>query len=464
VSFPRYPAYKDSGIDWLGRVPDHWRRARFKEVFEERHERSLDGHEELLSVSAYFGVKPRAETRDEGEHLSRAESLEGYKKCEPEDLVMNIMLAWNRGLGFSWTKGIVSPAYSVFSLIDESAPKFLDYLVRSDEYIQYFKAYSAGVIDSRLRLYPEVFSRLACYLPRSHEQSQIARFLDHETAKIDALIQEQQRLIELLKEKRQAIISHAVTKGLDPSVPMKDSGVEWLGEVPEHWQVCSLRRLLSGIEQGWSPECSNYPADQDQWGVLKAGAVNNGLYREGENKALPSTLDPRLDIEVKAGDLIMCRASGSPGLIGSVAHIKTTRSKLLLSDKLFRLVVGDRAYSEYVALMLGSQPLRTQIVQHINGAEGLANNLSKASVKGLTVTLPPYDEQIEVVEDLRNQLSQIQELLTVSTEAVVVLQERRTALISAAVTGKIDVRDWQRPVDERAFNEEAKQAGMETTA
>nr|WP_058135058.1 restriction endonuclease subunit S [Pseudomonas aeruginosa] len=241
MRFPAYPAYKASGVEWLGEVPSQWLAKRFKQVFSERGERSLDGSGELMSVSAYYGVKPRAETLDEGDHLSRAESLEGYKICRVNDLVMNIMLAWNRGLGFAWQEGIVSPAYSVFHVIDGSVPKYLDYLVRSDEMTRYFKAYSAGVIDSRLRLYPETFGRLYVAIPSSAEQTQIARFLDHETARIDALIEEQQRLIELLKEKRQAVISYAVTKGLDPTVPMKDSGVEWLGEVPAHWVISQLK-------------------------------------------------------------------------------------------------------------------------------------------------------------------------------------------------------------------------------
>ena len=207
MSFPSYPGYKHSGVELLGEFPDHWALKRFKNVFVERAERSTDGSEELLSVSAYFGIKPRSETLDEGDHLSRAESLEGYKVCQAGDLVINIMLAWNRGLGFSWQRGIVSPAYCVFYVTDGSVPEFLDYLVRSDECIRYFKTHSAGIMDSRLRLYPESFGRLFTAIPPACEQTQIARFLDHETARIDALIEEQQRLIELLKEKRQAVIT-----------------------------------------------------------------------------------------------------------------------------------------------------------------------------------------------------------------------------------------------------------------
>src|SRR5262249_19616258 len=148
-----------------------------------------------------------------------------------------------RGLGFSKQKGIVSPAYAVFQVIDDSNPRFLDYLLRSNEAIAYFRSYSTGVIDSRLRLYPETFGELYCYLPSPSEQAAIAEFLDRETGKIDSLVEEQKRLIELLKEKRQAVISHFVTKGLDASAKMKDSGVAWLGEAPKHWGVKRLRFL-----------------------------------------------------------------------------------------------------------------------------------------------------------------------------------------------------------------------------
>jgi len=137
MSFPRYEKYKDSGVEWLGEVPEGWEVCRFKKIFTERNERSTTGEETLLSVSAYTGVSPREEIIGAGDHLSRSESLEGYKICLPNDLVMNIMLAWNRGLGFSNHHGIVSPAYCVFQVVNGSFPKYLDYLVRTDEYTLY---------------------------------------------------------------------------------------------------------------------------------------------------------------------------------------------------------------------------------------------------------------------------------------------------------------------------------------
>jgi len=302
--------------------------------------------------------------------------------------------------------------------------------------------------------------------PEEKEQSTIATFLDRETAKIDALVAEQHRLIELLKEKRQAVISHAVTKGLtnlpganlnaracdggpegerrdsvsSPDAPMKDSGIEWLGEVPEHWAVSAVRRILQRIEQGWSPECINRPAESGEWGVLKSGCVNRGKFIEYENKALPDNLKPLPEYQVQEGDVLMSRASGSPELVGSVAFVMKTRPNLMLSDKIFRLRLSERIQPRFFALLFNSKLLRAQIERSISGAEGLANNLPQASIKTFRITLPPIAEQDRIVAFVDRETAKLDTLTAEAQSAITLLQERRTALISAAVTGKIDVR------------------------
>jgi type I restriction enzyme S subunit len=282
-------------------------------------------------------------------------------------------------------------------------------------------------------------------LPFPEEQSTIAAFLDHETAQIDTLIAEQQKLIALLKEKRQAVIAHAVTKGLDPTVPMKDSGVEWLGEVPEHWKILAARRILMKIEQGWTPESFNRPAENDEWGVLKSGCVNRGIFNESENKALPPKLEIIEEYEVSQGDVLMSRASGSPELIGSVAFVEQTRPRLTLSDKTFRFRFAKGLLPRFFVSLFNSLPLRTQIERSISGAEGLANNLAQSSIKTFRITLPPMAEQLSIVAFLDNETSKIDELTTEAQRGIELLKERRSALISAAVTGKIDVRGWTPP-------------------
>ncbi|MFG9839250.1 restriction endonuclease subunit S [Pseudomonas aeruginosa] len=442
MSFPAYPDYKHSGIELLPEYPSHWALKRFKNVFEERAERSSDGSEELLSVSAYFGVKPRSETLDEGDHLSRAESLEGYKVCRAGDLVINIMLAWNRGFGFSWQHGIVSPAYSVFHVTDGSYPKFLDYLVRSDEYIRYFKTHSAGIMDSRLRLYPESFGRLFSVIPPACEQTQIARFLDHETARIDALIEEQQRLIELLKEKRQAVISHAVTKGLDPTVPMKDSGVEWLGEVPAHWVVSRVKNVVSFITSG-SRGWSDYIDESGEDIFLQSGDMDNRLnvlFDKAKRITTPEGAEG-VRTRVREGDVFVCITGANTGRVAVVKELPgisyVNQHLGLLRPQVFS------CDSRYLGYALSSTNCQTyfSVEQY-----GLKEGLSLTDLAEAPIMVPTIAEQVALVNSIEEQLSNLDRLSVDAERAVELLTERRSALISAAVTGKIDVRDWRPPV------------------
>lgn len=442
MTFPAYPQYKHSGVELLGELPEHWTLKRFKNVFEERAERSADGLEELLSVSAYFGIKPRSESRDEGDHLSRAESLEGYKVCHPGDLVINIMLAWNRGLGFSWQSGIVSPAYCVFHVTDGSSPKFLDYLVRSDECIRYFKTHSAGIMDSRLRLYPESFGRLFTAIPPTCEQTQIARFLDHETARIDALIEEQHRLIELLKEKRQAVISHAVTKGLDSTVSMKDSGVDWLGEVPAHWVVGPLRwyaTIQGGIAKGKDYE----GRETVSLPYLRVANVQSGFVDLTEVKEI-SVLESEVErYSLRSGDVLM-NEGGDNDKLGRGTVWQGQIEPCLHQNHVFAIRPNDLLSADWLTAFTQCDQARSYFFLNSKQSTNLAS-ISASNVMSLALPIPSVAEQKEILSVLNEGRIAHEELVNLATSTVEFLQERRSALISAAVTGKIDVRGWQPP-------------------
>lgn len=226
----RYDQYKNSGVEWLGEIPEHWDTKRIKHLFKEINERSFDGSEDLLSVSQYTGVTNKSERLEEGGMLTNASTLEGYKKVWKNDLVSNIMLAWNGSLGFSPYDGITSPAYSIYRLKTDDVNRYFHYLLRTELYKSEFKRNSSGVIESRLRLYTDDFFRIESILPPLEEQTAIAKFLDEKTTKIDQAITIKQKQIELLKERRQILIHKAVTRGLDDTVKLKDSGVEWIGE------------------------------------------------------------------------------------------------------------------------------------------------------------------------------------------------------------------------------------------
>lgn len=432
MSFPPYPKYKPSGVEWLGDVPEHWEVRRFKTVFHERQERSLLGEETLLSVSAYTGVSPRSEVIDDGEHLSRAESLEGYKVCYKNDLVMNIMLAWNRGLAVTSFDGIVSPAYSVFQVVDDSNPGFLNYLMRSDEYILYFKAFSAGVIDSRLRLYPDTFAQLSCCRPPLAEQRQIAAFLDRETGKIDELVAGQRRLIELLKEKRQAVISHAVTRGLNPNAPTKPSGIQWLGNIPEHWEVKRLK-YLGEAQIGLTYDPGEVVDDTDGVLVLRSSNVQGGQISFDDNVYVRKQIPTRLQTQL--GDILICSRNGSRALIGKNAVIGQNAVGLTFGAF---MTIFRSPLNGFLFWAFNSQMFELQSGSFLTAT---INQLTIGNLNSFEILLPPSVEQSEIAKFLETETAKIDALTAEAERAIELLQERRTALISSAVTGKIDVRN-----------------------
>ena len=287
------------------------------------------------------------------------------------------------------------------------------------------------------------FSQMWIWLPPLDEQRQTSNYLDRTTQSIDALIAAKKRLLELLAEKRRSMITQAVTRGLTADVPMKDSGVEWLGKIPRSWRVKRIKFLLSGIEGGISPQCYGFPPNKGEWGVLKTGCVNGGIFNSLESKTLPEDITPPLELEVREGDILMSRASGSIDLVGAVALVpEQPTARLLLSDKTFRLNLNSRLCdSSFFVAVMGSLIVRQQIHQVISGAEGLANNIAQSDIRELIIPLPPLSEQKEIIKIMTQKTRMIDYLFKAAEEAIALLQERRTSLISAAVTGQLQIPD-----------------------
>jgi type I restriction enzyme S subunit len=448
MSFPKYPAYKPSGVEWLGDVPAHWEVKRLKRaclVFPSNvDKKSYDG-EKSVSLCNYtdvyyneniiFGMNFMSATATD-EQITKFTLRAGdtiiTKDSETSDDIAIAAYVPNDlpGVICGYHLSMVRPQGETYGPFIKC---FFDSKIAKAQ----FEVAANGL--TRVGLSQYAIDNVHCPYPPKNEQSAIAAFLTRETSKIDALIAEQQKLIALLKEKRQAVISHAVTKGLDPSVPMKDSGVAWLGEVPAHWEVRALRRVIAGIEQGWSPECYAREADEQEWGVLKAGCINGGIFRQSENKALPPELLPETAYEVRAGDILMSRASGSPELVGSTALVTATRERLMLSDKIFRLKLQDAVSSHFFVASLNSRALRVQIENALSGGNGMANNLPQSSLLSFAMAVPPASEQPAITAFLDCETAKLDNLTSEAQSAITLLQERRTALISAAVTGQIKV-------------------------
>jgi len=451
MSFPRYAKYKDSGVEWLGQLPEHWPIRRIKHSTincrngiwgDEAQDndddipcvRVADFDRQRLRVELSEPTIRNVTEQERAGRLLRQGDLLLEKSGGGELQPVGCVVLYDDPL-----PAVCSNFVARVQMAPGMIPSFWRYL-HAAAYAVRLNTRSIKQTSGIQNLdQSQYFDEVAGFPPVS-EQHSIAEFLDRETAKIDALVGEQRRLIELLKEKRQAVISHAVTKGLNPLAPMKPSGIEWLGDVPEHWSVTSVRRIVRRIEQGWSPECFGRPAEAEEWGVVKSGCVNRGIFADQENKALPETLEPVPEYEIQVGDILMSRASGSPELVGSTAHVRSTRPRLMLSDKIFRIHLRSNIDQEFFVAVFNSLLLRSQIERAISGAEGLANNLPQSALKAFFCVLPPSSEQLEIVRYLSGETAKVDALTSEAQRAIDLLQERRTALISAAVTGKIDVR------------------------
>ncbi len=442
--FRPYPEYQDSGVEWMSGIPSHWETKVLKRQF-----RVVNGSTPKSGEPDYWdGDIPWVTPEDLGKieervlfEPGRCITRKGYESCGTQLVPAGTLVLSTRApighLAIAGTPVCTNQGCRSLVFRDSSSKTYFYFQVRAAKPV----LEAAGRGSTFMELASADLESVALVVPPLEEQRDIANFLDRETVKIDALVAKKERLIELLQEKRTALITRAVTRGIDPNAPMKDSGIKWLGAIPAHWTVKRLRHLVRHIEQGWSPECENREADADEWGVLKAGCVNQGAFVESENKALPLRLKPLPSLEIKAGDVLMSRASGSRELVGSVAVVRECRPRLLLCDKVFRLHTNARrAHRHFIGYALNSRLVRWQIESVISGGGGLASNISQEAVKDLVVVEPPKKDQRVIANYLDRQTSNTDALIAKVQMAITLLHEYRTALISAAVTGKIDIR------------------------
>jgi type I restriction enzyme S subunit len=435
MSFPRYAAYKPSGVEWLGEVPEHWEVKRMASLYSEVVEA---GNEDLpvLSVSIHHGVSDSELSEEEMDRkVVRSDDRSKYKRVAPGDLVYNMMRAWQGAFGSVVVEGMVSPAYVVARPKTTLPTEWIEYLLRTEFAVNEIKRFSRGITDFRLRLYWDEFKNLRICSPPAEERASILRFLDRETAKIDALIAEQQRLIELLQEKRQAVISHAVTKGLNPDAPMKDSGVEWLGEVPEHWEVSNIGLSTERITYGFT---NPMPTEDIGPYMLTANDIDNGSVRfETCRRTSESSFFSELTDKSRPvnGDVLLTK----DGTLGRVALYAQQDEPACINQSVALLRANSRVCSgEFLATALSSASYQEKMLFDAGGTTIKHIYISRLSK--MKLVLPSMHEQDEILASIRNKTRPYELLVADSQRSLLLLQERRSALISAAVTGQIDVR------------------------
>ncbi|NKL32149.1 restriction endonuclease subunit S [Rhizobium leguminosarum bv. viciae] len=430
MSHSLYPAYTRTDVPWLGDIPIHWKSQRLKLLFEIVKQIANTDSLDVLSVTQK-GIKIKDIESNEGQ-LSMDYSK--YQIVHPGDFVMNHMDLLTGYVDESRYHGVTSPDYRAFRLRDQRyCRRFFLYLLQNCYHQRLFFPFGQGSSHlGRWRLPTEAFNEFTFPVPPPEEQTAIASFLDRETTKIDALVEEQKRLIELLRDKRQAVISHAVTKGLNPDARMKDSGIAWLGEMPDHWNITALKHLGS-IRYGIGEPPTYREAGTP---LIRATNVHEGrIYDEGVVFVDPDDIPNSKIVWLTEGDIIVVR---SGAYTGDSAIVPPDFGPAIAGfDMVFRPAAANPEFLQFTLLSTYVKAAQTDLMR-VRAAQP---HLNAEELGSCTILLPPPSEQETIAKHLQSVTLGIDKLVGEATAGITLLIERRAALISAAVTGKIDVRE-----------------------
>ena len=417
-----YSAYKPTGVDWLGDVPEHWDVRRGKALLCPVDLRSETGGEELLTVSARRGVVPR---KSANVTMFKAESYVGYKLCWPGDLVINSLWAWAHGLGVSQHHGIVSSAYGVYRPLPKVHDRFIHLLTRSVPFQWELQVRSKGIWVSRLQLTDEEFLRAPFPLPPLPEQRAIVRYLGYVDRRIRRYVSAKRKLIALLEEEKQAVVNQAVTRGLDPNVRLKRSGVEWLGDVPAHWETMRARFLFREVDTRSTTGRETHLSMSQALGLVPSHLVKQSLISD-------SYVGGKL---CREGDLVLNRLKAHLGVFALAKQ-----SGVISPDySVFRNRGSDRM--EYFLKVLRLPALRTELRVRAKGIVEGFWRLYTEDFFDIRLPVPSSGEQQAIIEYLDKTTADIDTAIARARRQIELVQEYRTRLIADVVTGKLDVRE-----------------------
>jgi type I restriction enzyme S subunit len=422
MSLPPYPTYQQASLEWVESLPEHWGVKPLKRNVELLTEKT-DSNEcpvGLENLEGWTGRFIETESDFQGEGV-------GF---DANDILFGKLRPYLAKVWLADRKGEAVGDFHVLHPLSGSVPRFVQYQLLTKEVIDLVNGSTYGAKMPRASW--DFLGSLGMPTPSEKEQTAIASFLDRETANIDALIGEQQRLIELLQEKRQAVISHAVTKGLNPNAPMKDSGVEWLGEVPEHWSIKRLKHVSPQLTVGIVVNPSSYVAE-DGLPFIYGGDIREGSINWKEARRItPNKSEEQPKTRLSEGDLVVVRV-GAPGVTavvpgecdgGNCASVMIVRR-------------GDYS-SQWLCYVMNTRVVRFQVEVVQYGAAQEQFNIGHAV--NFWVPVPPREEQEHIVNNLDIESNKTSRLIAEAEQSILLLRERRSALVSAAVTGQIDVR------------------------
>lgn len=421
----QYPEYKESGLPWVEQIPEHWKVLPNRAIFEERNTKGMDG-EDLLSVTIKRGVIRQKELIESSSKKdSSNEDKSKYKLVLEGDLPYNKMRMWQGAVGISKYRGVVSPAYIILKPRGNACPDYFHYLLRTTEYTRESHRYSYGICDDQLSLRFKDFKVIKSIVPPFVEQKIIASFLRSKEKKIAQFISNKRRLIQLLKEQKQAIINQAVTRGINPDVKMKLSGVDWLGDVPEHWEVKRLKMLYCNI----ADQTSSKETDDIYIALEYVESWTGKLSLPSEEIPFESQVKIFYPNDILFGKLRPYLAK----------VFKPNCKGVCVSEFLVLRDYSNEVLPEFMELKLRSN----QIIDLINSST-FGAKMPRADwnfIGNILFSYPTKDEQKSIIEKLVIYIRQRDVLIEKAEKEIELIQEYRTRLISDVVTGKVDVRD-----------------------
>lgn len=438
MSLKSYPAMKDSGVRWLGPVPEHWRvlpnRALFTEVRERDHPQA-----DMLSVTITMGViRQRTLLEGGSKKDSSNQDKSAYKLVRVGDIAYNKMRAWQGAIGASEYEGIVSPAYVVQRPRDGVIPRYLHYLLRTPAFAKEAERWSYGITSDMWSLRPEHFKLIYSCLPPLSEQVAMVRFLDHADRLIRRYIRAKQKLIKLLEEQKQAIIQRAVTRGLDPNVRLKPSGLEWLGDVPEHWEIWQIGHFAV-VGNGSTPSRSNpayWTSGTYPW--LNSGSVNAGTITTSNQFVTEVALHQCHLPRVPSGSvLVAITGQGKTRGKAAVLRIEATINQHIAF--ITPRKPGEIVTAEYLQKVFVAAYLELRRMSDDSGSTKGA--LTCEDLRRFRIALPPIADQREITRSIDEETAEVDRTMRVAQSEIDLLREYRTRLIADVVTGKLDVRE-----------------------
>lgn len=419
----RYNEYKDSGVQWIGEIPSHWEMKRLKTILRVKDKRNLNPDALLLSVYTAIGVRPRHELEERG---NKASTVINYKIVNKGDLIVNRLLAWMGAYGLSNYEGVTSPDYDVYSFHGDVNKEYYETFFRHTQFKSDCYKYGHGIMMMRWRTYSDEFLSINVPIPPKEEQDAIYNYLKPQVEKIDAAISQQQKMIDLLNERKQIIINNAVTKGLNPNVKMKNSGVDWIGEIPEGWSIAPIKHIIKFIN-GYAFNSNDFKSDGDV-PVIRISNILDGqvCLDDIAYVSYKKELEPYV---THKGDLLIAMSGATTGKVGFD----------LEGGKYINQRVGAirSEYQQFVFYWLNSTFFKEYVLLSALGSA--QPNISSKGISNFQICLPMKEEIEEISCYIKRELNKIAPAVSNAKKQISLLQERKQIIINEVVTGKVKV-------------------------